>query len=120
MSSVKRVLRKAAESQVSLNIAALLFTDLYAGVKHALGRLETNSGTRHARLNTESSIEVIEELYRLYRGYAEVGAFSGIAAEIGPGDNAGVALMLLKGGCGRVDLIDRFVSTADPRQQEAI
>ncbi len=120
MPKVKQVLRKVAESRVSLNVAALLLTDFQAGVKHALGHLETNSGTRHAHLNTDSSIEVIEELYGLYRSYAGVDDFCGTVAEVGPGDNAGVALLLLKSGCSRVDLVDRFVSAADSSQQEAI
>jgi len=52
----------------------------------------------------------VSEVFQDYKRYSGVPQFFGRAAEIGPGDNHGVGLMLLSDGCEQVDLVDRFYS----------
>lgn len=68
----------------------------------------------------EQSLNYIERVYRDYLGYAELDRFRGTVAELGPGDNFGVALMLLGNGAEAVHAIDRYYSRRDPDQQRAI
>jgi SAM-dependent methyltransferase len=50
----------------------------------------------------------VESVYRDYKRYGDVSPFYGRIAEVGPGDNSGVALLFLADGCESVDLLDRF------------
>lgn len=86
----------------------------------AMGRIGTDMGSAHSERSVDQSIDYIEEVYGDYKRYGGVDCFRGRVAEIGPGDSAGVALLMRRYGCDRVDLIDRFLSRYDPTQQATI
>lgn len=90
--------------------AYYLLSDLVTHIIYPLGLINTNSGTAHAGLSLSKSVNYINEVFMDYKHYAGVGQFYGRVAEIGPGDNCGVALMFLADGCDFVDLADRFYS----------
>jgi len=97
-----------------------MIDDLWWGVRLHFGQIETNSGTTHATISTEESLRYIEEVFRDYKLYGELASFRGVVAEVGPGDNAGVALLMRNDGCDQVDLIDRYFSQRNTQKQSAI
>lgn len=84
------------------------------------GDIATVSGTRHSGLDLQQSIAYIEKVFRDYLAWSDRPALRGRIVEIGPGDNFGVALLLLKQGAGFVEAIDKFAPRRDPVQQAAI
>lgn len=84
------------------------------------GDIGTESGMAHDHGDLERSLAYIEEVFQDYKRYAGVSHFHGRVAEIGPGDNCGVALLFLGDGCEAADLADRFRSHRDPRYQAGI
>jgi SAM-dependent methyltransferase len=80
----------------------------------------TRSGARHADSSVTDAIQHINSIFREYRAAARLDRFYGRVAEVGPGDSCGIGLMFLADGCEQVDLVDRFFSARDERQQEAI
>lgn len=84
------------------------------------GDIATSSGTRHADLDIEQSLAYIEKVWRDYLAWSDRTAIAGRVVEIGPGDNFGVALLLLKHGAGFVEAIDKFAPWRDPAAQAAI
>lgn len=116
MATVKRLVR----SSVSLSCLAYMADDWRYGRRLKSGRLDTVSGTAHAGLPLDQSLAYIERVYSGYLAYAGVERIGGIVAEIGPGDNSGVALMLLGNGADEVHAIDRYRSRRDPDQQRRI
>lgn len=84
------------------------------------GDLTTRSGARHSGLPLDQSLAYIEQVWRDYLLYSGRSSFHGHIVEIGPGDNFGVALMLLRHGAGSVTAIDKFISERDPDQQATI
>lgn len=84
------------------------------------GDLATVSGTRHSGLSLEQSVAYIEKVFHDYLAWSGRPNFSGRIVEIGPGDNFGVALLLLKHGAAFVEAIDKFAPRRDPVQQAQI
>lgn len=84
------------------------------------GDIGTTSGTRHAALDLEQSLGYIERVWRDYLGWSGRAALKGRIVEIGPGDNFGVALLLLKHGAAEVEAIDKFNPYRDEAAQAAI
>ncbi len=80
----------------------------------------TISGAKHQSLNVDESLKYIEDVFFDYKRIAGVSKFYGRAAELGPGDNDGVALLFLAHGCTEVDLADRFFSNRNSIQQDRI
>lgn len=103
-----------------LKILALLADDLRWGLNLKRGKIDTDSGAIHSTFSEEKSLRYIEEVFQDYKHYGNITNFYGKIAEIGPGDNAGIALLLRADGCEKVDLIDRFYSHRDPNQQNKI
>jgi SAM-dependent methyltransferase len=99
---------------------ALAAHDFIYGLRLATGNLDTESGATHTTLSEQESVSYIEEVFTDYKKYGSLEKFSGVAAELGPGDNAGVALLMRRDGCDRVDLIDRYFSRRNPEQQMRI
>jgi SAM-dependent methyltransferase len=117
---LKPMIKRAVHRSPSLTMAALVATNAVWGYRLWRGRLSTNSGTAHAALTIRASVDYIEKVVEEYRKYGAIDHFRGRVAEIGPGDNAGVALLMRRDGCDAVDLVDRFRSRYDPLQQAAI
>jgi SAM-dependent methyltransferase len=113
-------LRDLVKRSVALSCAYYLFDDWRAGLRWARGDYTTKSGTRHARLDLPASLAYIEKVHTDYLAYAGRDRFTGTVAEIGPGDNFGVALLTLGNGARDVHAIDRYRPRRDPDRQTAI
>jgi len=97
-----------------------MLDDLRWGIRLQGGHIETDSGATHAELSDEDSVRYIEEVFTDYKRYGNLERLNGIAAEIGPGDNVGVAMLMRQDGCHQVDLVDRYESRRDPQHQDRI
>lgn len=105
--------RELAKKSIAMSCLYYLFDDWRTGRQIARGNIETESGARHNLLSTKESTSYIRKVYNDYLAYGRVQKFKGRIAEIGPGDNFGVALLLLTHGAEEVDAIDRFYSKRD-------
>jgi SAM-dependent methyltransferase len=103
-----------------LKSMALALDNLGDAVRLLAGDIRTESGAAHSECTLQESVNYIEEVFSDHKRYGGIVNFKGIAAEIGPGDNAGVALLMRRDGCEQVDLIDRYLSRSDPQQQARI
>ncbi len=113
-------LKALAKRSVVMTCAYYLFDDWRVRRRWAAGRHVTKSGTRHAKLDLQDSLAYIEKIHADYLRYAGLDCFTGTVAEIGPGDNFGLALLLLGHGADEVHAIDRFWPQRDPARQAAI
>ena len=68
----------------------------------------------------DESIEYIDRVFRDYLKYGKLTRFHGRVAEIGPGDNFGVALRILGTGAKEVHTIDRYLPRYDDSKQDRI
>lgn len=117
---IKQKLKSFLSSNPSMKTTAFIADDLWQGLCMKMGKIDSDSGTIHSTYSTEESIKYIEEVFNDYKIYGEFEKFYGVAAEIGPGDNAGVALLMRRDGCQQVDMIDRYYSRRNPEQQKEI
>ena len=106
-------LRRRVKRSVILTCLYYLADDWCARSRLVRGKLATRSGTRHATLSLDESLDYIEWVYRDYLAYGGIEGFSGCVAEVGPGDNFGVALRMLGAGAEHVHTIDRYRSVRD-------
>jgi SAM-dependent methyltransferase len=102
------------------NCAYLIATESVHALRARLGYIDNNSGSRHATLAVDESVAYVRQVFNDYKRYAQIEKFKGRVAEIGPGDNCGVALLFRADGCERVDLLDRFYSPSDDARQARI
>lgn len=114
------LLKSIVDRSVPLICAKHMIRDWQAGRRRAAGDLSSTSGQRHRDLDVEASLAHIERSYRAYLDYAGIDRFTGTVAEIGPGDNFGVGLMLLANGADEYHAIDRFRAPRDAEQQRQI
>lgn len=117
---VTRMVRSAVRRSMALTCAWYLFDDWRARRRLSRGDLSTRSGARHRDLPLDESLTYIERIHADYLSYAGRKRFTGAVGEIGPGDNFGLALLLLGNGATRVHAIDRYASARDAAQQEKI
>lgn len=110
---------RALERWPLLKAVAFVSENAMWFVKLRLGWIQTRYGT-HRALPLDESVGYIEGVYADYLRYGELQQFHGRVAELGPGDNAGVALLIRKSGAEQVDLIERFGSLLDEHQQRQI
>jgi SAM-dependent methyltransferase len=112
--------KRAVRQSLLLTCAWYVFDDWRARRRLARGDLATRSGARHHNLPLEQSIAYVERVHNDYLAYAGRDRFTGVVGEIGPGDNFGLALLLLGSGAETVHAIDRYASERDAQQQAAI
>jgi len=117
---VKNQIKRALRRWPNVKAAAFLMDDLWWTVRLRLGRIDTTSGTTHSTISVDDSLKYIEDVFKDYKRYGELDRFQGVVAEVGPGDNAGVALLMRRDGCEEVHLIDRYFSRRDPIKQSLI
>jgi SAM-dependent methyltransferase len=113
-------LRRLVRRSLWLSCAYYLFDDWRVGRRLARGRLETRSGSRHAGLDLAASLGYVDRVYSEYLRDGGITHFQGVVAEIGPGDNFGVALTMLAGGAQAVHAIDRYRPIRDAEHQRPI
>jgi len=118
--SVRALVRRSQ----ALTCAWYLFDDWRARRRLRAGRIRTTSGARHGALSLDESLAYVERVHADYLAYAGAyagrGTLPGVIAEIGPGDNFGLALLLLGGGATAAHAIDRYASVRDADRQAAI
>lgn len=117
---LRETIKVVLNSSPILKATAFAVDDFINGIRLATGNIETYSGSTHSELSEDESVSYIEEVFKDYKHYGGIEKFHGRVAEIGPGDNAGVALLMRHDGCDRVDLIDRYSSDRHPEQQHRI
>jgi len=113
-------LRSLVRKSILASCLFYMADDWRAGRKLSRGDVETTSGTRHANISLATSVDYIRAVYDDYSAYAGVPSFHGVIGEIGPGDNFGVAMLLLTNGADAVHAIDRYYSSRDPVRQRQI
>ena len=113
-------LRRQVKRSVALTCLYYLADDWRARRRLARGRLATRSGTRHATLTLDESLDYIDRVHADYLAYGGLENICGRVAEIGPGDNFGVALRMLGAGAREVHTIDRYRSHRDDARQACI
>lgn len=113
-------LREFVRRRVSLTCAWYLMDDWRMARRLRAGDIRTDSGARHKTASVVDSVAYVERVHRDYLRYGGVDRFSGVVAEIGPGDNFGVALLMRGDGASQVHAIDRFWSKRDAARQQAI
>ena len=100
---------------------AYVVDDALWGIRARLGWIQSKSGSTHQAVSTvDESVAYIEEVFNDYVTYGGLVHLGGAAADVGPGDNAGVALLFRAAGCETVDLVDRFRSRRSVEQQRRI
>jgi SAM-dependent methyltransferase len=97
-----------------------MIDDQISGLRELVGKIDTDSGVRHAGLDVTQSVSYIERVYEDYLRYGKIDKLRGRVCEIGPGDSFGVALLMLGHGAEEVHAIDRFKSKRDPLKHHAI
>jgi SAM-dependent methyltransferase len=115
-----RVLKQKAKQSYYLTCGFYIFNNFKFTLKRWLGNITTDSGTTHHSLSLQESLDYVQTVFNDYKKIAGIKKFHGTVAEIGPGDNVGVALCFLADGCTRVDLADRFYSKRNSSKQAAI
>lgn len=103
-----------------VSCAYFLLTDLFFSLKYKLGIISTDSGNAHASISLDESLGYIEEVLHDYKKYSGKKNLLGKIAEVGPGDNCGVGILLLGEGSDHVDLVDRFYSNRNEVDQAKI
>jgi SAM-dependent methyltransferase len=103
-----------------LGVILYIIDDFLHGIRTLIGKNVSISGSTHVKFSSEESVSYIEEVLNNYKKYGKFEKFFGRVAEVGPGDNAGVAMLIRGDGSTQVDLIDRFLSYRNPQQQKEI
>lgn len=106
--------------QYHLRILNYLFTGLIWKIREKIGLIAGGGGNSHAMLSLEESVSHIECIWGWYLKYGEIDQFHGECVEIGPGDNAGIAMLMRHSGARSVKLLDRFRSPRNAKQQARI
>ncbi len=117
---MKSLLKKIVKRSLLLSSLFYIFYKVCIKIKAKLGNIHSQSGTTHATLDLEQSLNYIQDVFKDYQQVSGRTQFEGCLAECGPGDNVGVALMFLNNGISSVDLPDRFYSLRNAAQQASI
>jgi len=120
LKSLRPVLDRLIKRSYGLTCLYYVWDDWRAGWRFTRGDIATHSGTLHDSLKPEESLDYIQTVFSDYLRYSGRPALGGKVAEVGPGDNCGVGLLLLEGDCRSVDLVDRFYAHRDPARQATI
>lgn len=73
---------------------AHMVDDSRKGLRERLDRIQPESGSIHCTLKLDESVDYAGGAFNEYRTYGGLNYLGGAAAEVGPGDNAGLALLL--------------------------
>lgn len=118
--NIKSVVRRIVYGNFYFKTLFWLVNNYLMRISQVNGKLESSSGSTHSEKSIEESVVYVGTVLREYKQYGHIDNFSGKVLELGPGDNAGVALLMQSEGAETVDLVDRFYSARDLEQQSAI
>lgn len=116
ISLIKQHLRK----KISLLVFKRIISNAINNILWSIGWIKSDSGMTHNKLTVTQSLAYINDVFSDYKTHAHIPNFYGHVCELGPGDNAGVALKILRDGATQVDLADRFYSHRDTIYQAQI
>jgi len=114
------MLARLVKSSYHLTCLAYCALNYRDSLAFSSGDIETGSGTLHATYGEDESVRYIEEVFLDYRTYGGFDRFHGRVAEIGPGDNCGVGMLMIGDGAESVDLVDRYYSRRDSARQARV
>lgn len=120
MASLSAAARRIVKSNYFLTCASFLVLNYVEARRYRKGNIATKSGTLHAGFDASVSVNYIREVFEDFRTYASIEHFHGRVAEIGPGDNCGVGMLMVADGAESVDLVDRFYSARDTERQAVV
>jgi len=103
-----------------LRILNYLLSNLLWRPRFHFGWISGGGGDSHANLSPEESIRHIERVFQWYTRYGGSEIFKGTCVEIGPGDSAGVAMLMKHHGVDQAILVDRFRSPREKDHQQKI
>lgn len=106
--------------QYHLRILNYLLANILWRLRFRFGWISGGGGDSHAHLSPEESVKHIERVFQWYSLYGGDEIFKGSCVEIGPGDSAGVAMLMRHHGAEKVTLVDRFRSPKKQAHQEKI
>lgn len=117
---IKSKLKAIVFSNKALKTLFWVVINHIALIRNSLNLFASTSGSTHQERDLDSSVKYIQRVFNEYKQYGAFDKFHGNVLELGPGDNAGVALLLRADGANQVDLVDRFYSARDAEQQQLI
>jgi len=117
---MQQTLKESIKRFPFIKICAYLVEDLIKRLKLSVGQIGSESGAAHANYSVEESMTYIESALHSYKTNGNINKFSGSVAELGPGDSAGVAMLMRGEGCTQIDLVDRYYSNRNLEQQSKI
>jgi SAM-dependent methyltransferase len=117
---ISGAVRRLVKKSYYLTCASYVVANHLDERRYRKGNIATKSGTLHSTFDPSVSVAYIREVFADFLTYARVEHFSGRVAEIGPGDNCGVAMLMAADGAESVDLVDRFYSARDAERQATI
>lgn len=117
---MKQKIKFFLKKSIILNCIAYLIHNLLIHLRRFTGDIDSTSGTTHSKININESVQYITNVFNDYKRLSKLDKFYGKMAEIGPGDNVGVALLFLNDGCSSADLADRFYSMRNVEKQGEI
>src|SRR5665213_2549392 len=120
LTKIRRAITKRLRKTTIGTCAVFMVDNQLAKLKLVRGNIGSDSGMAHEGFKLDESLAYIDWVYGDYRNEAGIDRFYGMIAEVGPGDNCGVALRLVADGADQVDLVDRFYSKRDESKQSVI
>jgi SAM-dependent methyltransferase len=120
VAGLRAFVRRVVKENYYLTCAAFGLLNYLEARRYKSGNIETKSGTLHSAFDAAVSVEYVREVFRDYKQYGDVTRFFGRVAEIGPGDNCGVGMLMRADGAASVDLVDRYYSARDPQRQAVV
>ena len=117
---VKPRIRNVVKRSVILTCLYYVLNDWWSGRRFTRGNISTTSGTRTRGGDLEDHIDHALHGYKSLLKFADLEHFSGVVAEIGPGDNFALGLLVLSGGALEFHAVDRFRSERDPERERTL
>lgn len=94
-------------------IVVMYLYNLWWEFRISTGRYKTDFNALVREFDAREACDYIERCFDSFEAYTGAKPTSGRLLELGPGGSAGVALLARAAGCESVDLVDRFVVSAD-------
>lgn len=102
-------------------VPALLGYNLWWRARFKLGRAETDINALPVGVAPVETADRAERIFNnVYWHHARPSRADAVAAELGPGGSAAVALLMRRYGCAQVDLIDRYAIHSDLAQERGV
>ena len=114
------VIQRLERKTKMVRILYFMENDFIMRMKYQKGDISTTSGTFTSKYTLDETLDYIKSLSLNYLDYAEIekeDIKGKTILEIGPGDNLGVAIMLLLYGAKKVVCIDKFYPARNKKRQ---